>query len=71
MVEFQNIFTDLYELRQEDGQESSILLSVNVPIIDRATCMKNYASQGVRITNNMLCAGFAAGILLNHILLYL
>ncbi|MEM7801283.1 MAG: serine protease [Chloroflexota bacterium] len=41
----------------EGGSIASILQEVNVPLVSNATCNNSYGS----ITDNMLCAGYAAG----------
>ena len=67
MVEFHDIFTDFYKFEKEGASYTSeTLQSVQVPVVARSTCATNYASQRISITSNMVCAGYAAGILSKH-----
>jgi trypsin len=43
----------------ENGSSPTTLRKVDVPVISRATCRQNYSV--AEITDNMFCAGFAAG----------
>jgi secreted trypsin-like serine protease len=45
----------------EGGGASSVLQEVSVPVVSNETCSSGYASDGVAITGNMLCAGLATG----------
>jgi trypsin len=43
----------------EGGSSPAALQKVSVPIVSRASCRSSYGTSA--ITNNMFCAGFAAG----------
>lgn len=48
--------------RSTDGEDfPNILHEVTVPLADHATCKTNYQPEGIEITDNMVCAGFADG----------
>ncbi len=46
-------------LLEEGGDASDIQMKVDVAILSNSTCQDNYSGTGVRITDNMLCAGLS------------
>ena len=46
---------------QEGGATSPLLQQVVVPFVTKSKCEAGYAPDGISITDNMLCAGLAAG----------
>lgn len=45
----------------DDDSLATVLQQVKVPLYDHAKCGTNYATVDVKITGNMVCAGFEAG----------